>query len=67
MRPAAAVRGPHPALPDIDGEVDELAVLDNEVFQSFWLQELLRILLHEQAMAGGGRREARGRGREVSR
>ena len=49
-----AALGTHPAFPDVDGEVDELAVLDNKVLQSLRLQELFCVFFHEEAAAGGG-------------
>ena len=61
IRPAAL--GTHPALPDVYGEVDELAVLDNKVLQSLRLQELFCVFFHEEATAGGGEMGGKGEGR----
>ena len=40
------------ALPEVDGEIDELTVLLHQLPQTFRLQELLRLLLQEQADRG---------------
>ena len=57
-----AALGTHPAFPDVDGEVDELAVLDNKVLQSLRLQELFCVFFHEEAAAGGGEMGGEGAG-----
>ena len=47
-QPSSPVTPSYLALPQVDGEVDELAVLDDQVAQVGGLQELLRLLLQVQ-------------------